>query len=82
MPEAWECVEWKARGGYGSQGNENSVGHANAKRERIWFSPHCLSTTLFSELIGEPARGSHEFMRRLGAQDQIAEEVLDLLSGQ
>lgn len=40
MPDSWECVAWKALGGYGSQGNGN--GRANATRERIWFSPHCL----------------------------------------
>jgi len=40
MPDSWECVAWKARGGYGSQGNNR--GRANAGRERIWFSPHCL----------------------------------------
>ena len=40
MPASWECVEWKANGGYGGQskGHENP----NAKRERIWFSPHCI----------------------------------------
>jgi hypothetical protein len=41
MPDTWSCVAWKARGGYGSQGNGR--GRANASRERIWFSPHCLS---------------------------------------
>jgi hypothetical protein len=40
MPESWECVAWKARGGYGSQGDGR--GRANAGRERIWFSPSCL----------------------------------------
>lgn len=40
MPESWECVAWKAHGGYGSQGN--GAGRANKHRERIWFSPHCL----------------------------------------
>ena len=39
MPECWECVAWKARGGYGSQGNGR--GRENAGRERVWFSPHC-----------------------------------------
>jgi site-specific DNA-adenine methylase len=39
MPGTWECFEWKARGGYGSQA-EN--GNENSKRERIWFSPSCL----------------------------------------
>jgi len=36
----WDCVAWKAHGGYGSQGDVR--GRANATRERIWFSPHCL----------------------------------------
>jgi D12 class N6 adenine-specific DNA methyltransferase len=40
MPDSWECIAWKARGGYGSQGN--GAGRENAGRERIWFSPHCL----------------------------------------
>jgi hypothetical protein len=38
MPETWRCVPWKARGGYSSQDGENE----NARRERIWLSPHCL----------------------------------------
>ena len=40
MPETWTCVPWKARGGYGSQGTGR--GRANAAREVLWFSPHCL----------------------------------------
>jgi len=36
----WRVVAWKAKGGYGSQGDGS--GRANAGRERIWFSPHCL----------------------------------------
>ena len=36
----WLCVPWKANGGYGSQRRDGS--NDNAKRERIWFSPHCL----------------------------------------
>ena len=48
MPESWECVAWKARGGYGSQGDGR--GRENAARERIWFSPHCIKTpTLFDQ---------------------------------
>ncbi len=39
MPDSWECVAWKARGGYGSQ---NAVANENPARERIWFSPACL----------------------------------------
>lgn len=45
MPSDWECVAWKAAGGYGSQ-----LGRENAGRERIWFSPHCLkSPSLFED---------------------------------
>lgn len=40
MPATWECVSWKAKGGYGNQGD--NAGRANAAREVIWFSPHCL----------------------------------------
>ena len=39
MP-GWECVPWKAKGGYGNQSAEG--GNENAKRERLWFSPACL----------------------------------------
>ncbi len=38
MPDTWECVAWKATGGYASAAGN----HENAHRERIWFSPHCL----------------------------------------
>jgi len=40
MPASWECIAWKARGGYGSQ--SDGRGRENSDRERIWFSPHCL----------------------------------------
>lgn len=40
MPESWDAVTWKARGGYGSR--SNGRGRDNASRETIWFSPHCL----------------------------------------
>ena len=40
LPESWVSVPWKARGGYGSQGE--TTGRENADKERIWFSPHCL----------------------------------------
>jgi hypothetical protein len=38
MPATWTKIAWKSRGGYGNQGGENG----NARRERLWFSPHCL----------------------------------------
>ncbi len=43
MPASWECVAWKAKGGYGGQSKDHD--NPNAKRERIWFSPHCLGAT-------------------------------------
>lgn len=57
MPLNWECVAWKARGGYGSQGDGSTSGRENSRKERIWFSPHCLKvvslggqkTLLFTE---------------------------------
>jgi site-specific DNA-adenine methylase len=39
FPDDWDCVEWKAMGGYAA-----AAGHGeNSQRERIWFSPHCLA---------------------------------------
>jgi len=40
MPDGWTSQVWKAHGGYGSQGNGR--GRANASREVIWSSPHCV----------------------------------------
>lgn len=37
MPTSWRCVEWKAARGYAAEDNDNR------ERERIWFSPHCLT---------------------------------------
>lgn len=50
MPPGWECVAWKAQGGYGSQGKGDN---ANARRERIWFSPHCLNPESRMPLFGD-----------------------------
>jgi len=38
MPASWDCVKWKAHGGY----SRSERGRANRERERVWFSPHCL----------------------------------------
>ncbi len=38
--QGWRAVAWKARGGYGSQGEGR--GRANSARERLWLSPHCM----------------------------------------
>jgi hypothetical protein len=44
MPKTWECVPWKAHGGY----SRSERGVANRSKERIWFSPHCLKPDLLS----------------------------------
>lgn len=44
MPASWECVPWKAHGGY----SRSTRGRENRAKERIWFSPHCLRDDLFS----------------------------------
>lgn len=49
MPDEWTCVAWKSKGGYGSQGN--GAGRENAHRERVWFSPHCLSDSRVDPLF-------------------------------
>lgn len=40
----WTCEAWYSPGGGGIRG---AKGQANTRRERIWFSPHCLSPSLF-----------------------------------
>lgn len=42
MPDSWECLAWKGPGGYASSGKTATAGKENRRRERIWFSPHCL----------------------------------------
>ena len=39
MPREWQAIPWKARGGYGSQGDGR--GRDNSAREMIWFSKYC-----------------------------------------
>jgi hypothetical protein len=48
--EGWSVVAWKTQGGYANQSNKR--GRANSKRERLWFSPHCL-TEAETELFGK-----------------------------
>ena len=70
MP-GWEEIAWKAAGGYGSQGD--GTGRANAKRETIWFSPHCLQPqgNLFAPHRMTDAEGA-----LLGWQDALKEEAV------
>ena len=50
FPDSWKCVPWKAQGGYARL---RGVGeNANAERERVWFSPHCLG-------VSGPVRNLH-----------------------
>lgn len=42
MPASWRCVPWKARGGYGSQGDGTND---NRLRERLWLSPACCDVS-------------------------------------
>jgi len=42
MPSTWTRVAWKASNAF-----------ANADRERIWFSPHCLPVTAQGQLFAE-----------------------------
>jgi hypothetical protein len=37
----WSAMAWKTSGGMGNTGK--GEGRANAARERIWFSPHCVA---------------------------------------
>lgn len=49
MP-GWTAVPWKTQGGYAHTSEAETRGKDNAKRETIWFSPHCLTarqTSLF-----------------------------------
>lgn len=43
MPNDWRVIEWKAKGGYSNQADDESAGKVNCHRERLWLSPHCLN---------------------------------------
>jgi hypothetical protein len=89
MPDTWECIPWKARGGYGLQGQ--NAARENSHRERIWFSPHCLRNSLFDFAEHEEASvrlgredkdsgaKSEEWLRTLGAMDHDADDALRML---
>jgi hypothetical protein len=52
FPPDWDCVAWKAQGGYGLQGD--GMGRDNADRERLWYSPACLPR-IMNDLFSESA---------------------------
>lgn len=39
MPASWTAIPWKANGGYANQSSQTK---ANASREVLWCSPHCV----------------------------------------
>lgn len=44
----WRCERWKAQGGYSNtqrKDGSTAIGKENAKRETLYFSPHCVDTT-------------------------------------
>lgn len=52
MPSGWTCHAWKASRGYAAADNDNRA------KERIWFSPHCLSLEVDRQAsLFEVARG-------------------------
>lgn len=51
MPATWECLAWKAGGGYSSQ---NKNGNDNPNKERVWFSPACLRVAERPEQMALP----------------------------
>jgi site-specific DNA-adenine methylase len=40
MPSTWAAQEWSAGSGFGAQAEERT---GNGERERVWYSPACLS---------------------------------------
>jgi hypothetical protein len=49
FPESWECVRWKARGGWSNLGRGR--GSENRHRETVWFSPSCLRPSADKQLL-------------------------------
>lgn len=49
----WSVIAWKANGGYANQRKNGT--NDNSKKERIWFSPHCLGP-LDDIMTGRKAR--------------------------
>jgi hypothetical protein len=50
MPSTWRKVSYSAGKAYGSSQSANGLNDANRHKERLWFSPHCLTPqpTLFA----------------------------------
>lgn len=54
LKDGWTVHRWKATGGYAhTGGGKEGKGRKNAKREALFFSPHCLKNrrTLFGDAV-------------------------------
>ncbi|MFA5262209.1 MAG: DNA adenine methylase [Opitutaceae bacterium] len=73
IPDSWECVEWKAVGGYGlirkGKDRKKSKSRENAMRERVWFSPHCLVQSRLSAFGGHTNRRARVTLPGLDQED-------------
>lgn len=49
VPEGWSAHRWKAKGGYGVQGDGDA--RQNSSREIVYFSPHCVNETPMDALL-------------------------------
>jgi hypothetical protein len=49
MPASWRKVSYSANKAYGSSNSQNGLNDANRHKERLWYSPFCLTPqpTLF-----------------------------------
>lgn len=54
MGDGWTAVRWTTRGGYGNQ--SQGRGRANARREVVWFSRHCLDPAVRQLALDEAGR--------------------------
>lgn len=56
--DGWTVFAWEANGGYANQQRKGQGKAANARRERIWFNPACLTpdkpTDLFASVEDHP----------------------------
>lgn len=58
LPDGWHRMRWKARGGYGSQGQGR--GRLNAQREVLYCSPHCRVPTMELPLFAWKSQEDHQ----------------------
>lgn len=42
VSRGWRVHKWKASGGYENSSQDNDGPSENCRKERLWFSPHCL----------------------------------------